>query len=83
MMLPPPPIISKLTVPEIEVTTDRLSSDDFGTVHSLLKSASTYSFTTQSLPMNTANMINSFIKASSSSSDLSRYENKDERVPNF
>jgi len=68
MMLPPPSIISKLTVPEIEVTTDRLSSNDFGTVHSLLKSTSTYSFAN----LNTANMINSFIKASSSSSDLSR-----------
>jgi kinesin family protein 1 len=73
MMLPPPSILSKLTVPDIEVTTDRLSSDDFGTVHSLLKSTSTYSFTN----LNTANMINSFIKASSSSSDLSRYNNRD------
>lgn len=52
-----------------KVTTDRLTADDFGTVHSLLKSASTYSFSN----LNTANMINSFIKASSSSSDLSRY----------
>ncbi|CAF0990027.1 unnamed protein product [Adineta steineri] len=76
MMIPPPPILSKLTVPEIEVTTDRLSSEDFGTVHSLLKSTSTYSFGTQPL-MNTAHMINSFIKASSSSSDLSRFTHLD------
>ncbi|CAF0813514.1 unnamed protein product [Rotaria sordida] len=78
MMLPPPLILHKLTIPEIEVTTDhRLSSDDFRTVHSLLKSASTYSFNTQPLHMNTANMINSFIKASSSSSDLSRFAHLD------
>ncbi|CAF2408848.1 unnamed protein product [Rotaria sp. Silwood2] len=77
MMLPPPLIIHKLTIPDIEVTTDRLSSDDFGTVHSLLKSTSTYSFNSQPLHMNTANMINSFIKASSSSSDLSRFAHLD------
>jgi len=42
-------------------------------VNSLLKSASTYSFSN----LNTASMINSFIKASSSSSDLSRFAHLD------
>ena len=56
-----------------QVTGDRFSSEDIGTVHSLLKSSvSTYSFNTQSMPINTANMLHSFLKASSSSSDLSR-----------
>ncbi|CAM4814077.1 unnamed protein product [Rotaria magnacalcarata] len=77
MMLPPPSVIRKLAIPEIEVTTDRFLSDDYGTVHSLLKSTSTYSFNTQPLHMNTANMINSFIKASSSSSDLSKFAHLD------
>ncbi|UJR32870.1 hypothetical protein I4U23_020331 [Adineta vaga] len=77
MMIPPSPILTKLSVPEIEVTTDRLTSEDFKTVHSLLKSTSTYSFGTQQPLMNTAHMINSFIKASSSSSDLSRFTHLD------
>ncbi|CAF5068509.1 unnamed protein product, partial [Rotaria socialis] len=53
LMLPPPAIVRKITIPEIEVTTDRFLSDDYGTVHSLLKSTSTYSFNTQPLHMNT------------------------------
>ncbi|CAF0915270.1 unnamed protein product [Adineta ricciae] len=76
MMIPPPPIPSKLSVPEIEVMGDHLTAEDFGTVSSLLKSTSTYSFGTQPL-INTAHMINSFIKASSSSSNLSRFKHLD------
>lgn len=46
-------------------------------MNSFLKSASTYSFTN----FNTAHMINSFIKASSSSSDLSKFAHLDPSYP--
>ncbi|CAF3830630.1 unnamed protein product [Rotaria sordida] len=77
MMVPSIPAITKLTAPEIEVTTDRrLSLDDTRASHSLVKSSSASSISAQPLHIHTTNTMNSF-----SGLDLSKFSHLDSSSP--